>query len=221
MIEIIRFYNAVNDRAVTGTSGYDSSFLEKVNEVQTQAINTFAPLYEDNQAIKDALGVFVKPKITTTVTGTGLLAKEEDYVHFLAVLSAEGKTAFPINVNEISIIETSPIRNPDVSKGKIFYYQKADGIYFLPKTPIEVEYLYLRRPVDAKIVLNPVNDANRDYLVPSEETDDIVNLEWPESMFNLLMYMFLEKLGMEMKEPILIEYANLGITKEMINTDPQ
>jgi len=220
MIGIVKFCNAVNDRAVIGTTGYDATLIEKVNQVQTQAVSLFASLYENNQAVKDALGPFIKT-ITKSTLATGELVKESDYVHFTAVLGAAEKTAYPINTNEVSIINSSPIRKPSIIKGNIFYHQKDDSIFFLPKQVMNVEYTYIRKPREAKLVLKPVSTVDSDYLVPSTTPGDIVDLEWPESMFNLLLYMTLEKLGMEMKEPILLEYANLGIQREMINTQPQ
>ena len=219
MIGISKFWNAKNDRAVTGTSGYDDTFIEMVNQVQMQAITTLAPYYETNQAIKDILSRFVKEDIKETdVSNEGLLLKENDYIRFIAVLSAAGKPAYPINSNEVAIIKTSPIRKPSVEKGTIFYHQKDNQFYFLPDdVSIPVTYTYLRKPADAALTLTPAETDELDYLIPSAPTD----LEWPEEAFNLLLYMTLEKLGMEMKEPILIEYANLGLSKEMINIQPK
>jgi len=37
-------------------------------------------------------------------------------------------------------------------------------------------------------------------------------------MFNLLLYMTLEQYGLEVKEQMLIQYAEMGITKEMVKT---
>lgn len=217
MISIIKFWNAVNNRAVTGTVGYDSTFIEKVNQAQVQAQNTILPFYEDNQAVKDALSLHVTPIVKSTSI-TGELTKEADYMYFIAVISAAGTTAFPINNNEVSIINSSPIRKPNIDKGRVFYYWKKNSLFFLPAQVMSVDYTYIRAPKDAKIVLNPVDIPNRDYLVPSTNPADIQDLEWPDKMFDLLMYLTLEKLGMEMKEPILVEYANMGLSREMVTT---
>lgn len=218
MVGIIKLYNTVLDRAVVGTSGYDDTIIEKINEVQPQLVEALMPHYEKNQAVKDMLAPFVKPMTKDTVITTGLLAKETDYVHFGSVESAGGQTAYPINNNEVAIINTSPIRQPNLSNGNIFYFQKNNEIYFLPSvTVIQVKYTYIRKPALCALTLTPASSSEIDYVVPSAPTD----LEWPAEAFNLLLYMTLEKLGMEMKEPIIIEMSNLGIAREMINVEPQ
>lgn len=220
MIDIIKFWEAVGERTVTGTSGYDDSFIEKVNESQMQLMTALLPHYEKNQTIKDILNVFLETISKSTTIGTGKLDLEGDYMQFSSVKSADGKPAYPINNNEVAIINDSAIRKPNVAKGNIFYYQQKNSIYFLPSdVSILVTYDYIRKFADAALTLTPTTTADVDYLVPS--TTGKVDMEWPPQVFNLLLYIFLEKLGMEMKEPIIIEYANLGLSKEMVNLDPQ
>lgn len=216
MISIIRFMETAYQRAKVGTSGYDSpdEFKRKVQEVQTEAIEFLSPFYETNQKVRDALGPFVKTE-PFTLPSTGYLEKPSDYVHFIGA-DVEGFESYPLNVNEVAMIKRSPIRKPDAGKHLYYHYQSDDMFKFLPELPLDIVFNYIRKPNEAQLNMVPVDDDNDDYLVPGTDDGDIVNLEWPESMFNLLLYMFLEKLGIEMKENLLVEYANLGIQKEAI-----
>ena len=190
MIEIIKFRDAVNNRAVTGTSGYDANFIDNTNQAQIQLINILAPHWEKNQAIKDMLAPFIE-ETTAALAGGGLVQKPADYIHMCAILNASGNPAYPINNNEVAIIKSSAIRKPSTALGNIFYYQKKNNFYFLPETGLNITFTYIRKPEDAALTLTPAETDELDYLVPS----DPVNLEWPEQAFNILMYLVLERLG--------------------------
>lgn len=219
MIGIIKFRESVLQRAKSGTIGYESGpeLINVINESQLELATTLSRHIERNQSVKDALTFLVTPGEKST-SAAGLLDIDLNImIRFMSVISAAGKIAYPINSNEISTINNSAIRKPSVEKGKIFYYQTGAGYSFLPETVMPIKYLYVRKPKEVKFTLVPVSNADSDYVTVSTTTSTLQDLEWPETMFNILLYMVLEKLGMEMKEPILIEYANMGLQKEQLN----
>lgn len=222
MISIIKFRESVLQRAKAGTSGYDTEaeFIVKANEAQRELATNLAKYPEKNQTIKDAISVLMVREIKNTSAAGNLYLDQELVIRFVTMISAAGKPAHPVSSNELAIIGTSPIRKPSIEKDLIFYSQDASGFWFLPKVAMPIDFIYIRKPKDVKITLVPISDPDRDYVVPSTEAGSFVNFEWPETMFNILMYLTLEKLGMEMKEPILIEYANLGLQKEQLNIQP-
>lgn len=216
MISIIRFRETAYQRAKIGTSGYDSpdEFERKIKEIQTEAMGILVPFYEDNQKVKDALSPFVKT-VLYSLPSTGYLEKPDDYVRFIGA-DVQGFESYPLNKNEVAMVKRSPIRKPSATTHMYYYYQSDDLIKFLPEMEMDIYYSYIRQPAAAKLVMVPVDEENDDYLVPSAVDGDVVDLEWPESMFNFLLYLFLEKLGLEMKDGLLVEYSNMGIQKESV-----
>lgn len=222
MISTARVWRRVGELAKSGTSGYDDqgSFNDKIASVQTEMQELLYPLYEKNQAATDAMAPFVMRSLETS-DNAGEVSKQDDYAHALSVLLIKGDSQYPthkIGVNGRGMIITSPVRQPSYEDNEIVYYFANDTICVEPKMIMDLEVCYLRKPDEAKIALLEVSSDDSDYLT----VDDLntIDLEWPESVFNLLVYLLLEKLGVEMKEEILFEYSNFGITRDMIKTDP-
>ena len=217
MISIIKFYNTAMDllRSVTTGDVELSSFIDTTNQEQVNVQKTLANFYEENQAVKDILRLHVKSQLSSTNSG-GLLAFQTDYVRFLAVLDVNGRTAYPINVNEVSTIVASKIRTPNISKGNIFYYQQNAAVNFLPATTLQVLYNYLKKPTLCALVGTPTSSSDNDYLTLSGAVD----LDWPDEAFDLLLYSVLKKLGFSLKDELTMQFAQLNISEQQINTQP-
>jgi hypothetical protein len=110
---------------------------------------------------------------------------------------------------------TSPIRKPNLATNDINWYLKSGALYVMPEqASIVVDLMYYRVVPDASIVLTPASDGNGDLVTPTVG----VPYGWPVSVFNLLVYLILEQLGVELKENMLVEFADFGINREMIKT---
>jgi hypothetical protein len=224
MISVIRLYNTANQRALAGTTGFDDQdkVNSKIADVQTELIEYLATFYEANQQVKDALAPFVK-YVPLPSDQYGVISKPADYVHVVAI-GINDYPCDPINVNEEFIIKQSPIRRPSAEKNLYYHLHKNNAITILPEQQYyNINFGYIRQPALAMVVLNTISTDDSDYYeaVSSNQFGGSLDLEWPESMFNLILYLYLEKMGIEQKENILLAYSAMGIARETPKTSPQ
>lgn len=211
MISVVELYNSTVQLMKIGTSGYitQDEWNNILSSVQKELPEYLFPFYENNTQVQDALSPFIK-SATATVTTAGL-SKPADYLHYITA-TISGKPVYPSKQNSRAITEQISIRKSSATTGLYYYYMEDDKIKFLPAQTLAVSYTYLRKPVAASVVLTATEDEYNDYITATVG----VNLEWPINMFNMIMYMMLEKIGIESKEQLIIEYSNLGIQKESI-----
>lgn len=205
MISVVRLWNTVNQMAKTETSGYQTQdeFNRDLASVQTALLSVLAPFYSRNQAIQDILSPFVKGAALSST-------KPTDYFRFISGID-RGYPIIPINVNQVGDIQISPIRKPNVKR--TYYYFEDKQMKFLASGTPTGTMSYIRYPLASRIVLTPVSGVDNDYVTPTADGD----LEWNEDAFNFFLYMMLEKLGIEMKEQLLQQYANVGLQRELAN----
>lgn len=196
--------------ARSSTSGYqdEAEINRNIAMVENDLMDTICPLYEENQKVRDLLNPFITLPSTTTVTN-GIVSFPPDYVRIVDS-SYDGRPVYKRNVNEISIIKTSPTRKPTLDNGPYYCYFAGDSMRVLPEIE-EIDLIYIRRPEPGEIEFNIVESADRDYI----EIDVVREIEWPESAFNILYYLLLEKYGVEMRSQISMEYSQLGVNKEI------
>ena len=211
MISIVRFYNSVMQTARAGSSGYvnKNEWNTGMSQVETDVFNIMAPLYSTNFQVQDILAPFVTSKKDAALVD-GVLTKETDYSQFISA-EINGNPVYPLNLNEVSIIKTSPVRKPSIEKNQYYLTFENDKVSFLPETITKVDYRYLRKPVPAELDMTVVSNEDSDYVTPVKVKD----LEWPEKAFNILYYLMLEKYGVDQRESLAYEYAQLGIQKEI------
>lgn len=216
MISIIKLWESVTQRAKSGTSGYDSitEFLVKAHEAQIDLVNVLCANLDSLPSMDVLKYIYIQSN--TNTDDKGVLIKPEDYVKLIAIITASGLPAYEIKHGEIAMIKNSKIRFPSIAKGRVYFYPSGGEFMFLPESEMPIDYSYVRMPVEPKMAVIITDSADADYLVPDTTSGSFQDLEWPERLTNLMMYLILEKLGVEMKEPLLAEYANLGIQKEQI-----
>lgn len=212
MISIVRLYETIAQRAKTGTSGYQSKdeFNRDIASVQTALMGLLCPLYDSSQAVRDLLSPFVEP-LSVTTSATGVAAKPDDYFQ-MAALSISGYPVKLVAANERFMLQFVPSRRPSAADNRYFYYIESDSINVLPATSaFPLVGTYIREPEEASIDFTVTSTDEDDYI----EVTSVDDLEWPERAFNILVYMMLQNLGLEMKEQILSEFSNLGISMEI------
>ena len=217
MIDVTKLIEYVEQLSKQGTAGFTTQD-EKNNiiySVQYEVLSILCDNYENNQKVSDALVNHVtRIDLTTSDTGELVIEDEvEDYYRLLAVLYQGTYPSTKIGTNEKGMYLTSPIRKPDLNKNKTVYYQAGGSINVLPEQAMEMELIYCRKPTEALIVYESISGDEDDYLVVDE--DETVNLDFPEGLFNLFVYSILEKLGIETKESLALEYSNLGIQRTL------
>lgn len=202
--------NSAFDRMKTGTSGYvsESEVNNAIADTQIEAMELIAPLYEINTTVQDLVAPFVKR--STLSIASGILTKPEDYAHYVTTL-IDNNEVYPIKLNQIGIYSKINSRKPSVEKGIYYYYMEDDNIKYLPTGTYSSSFTYLRQPNKAAVSYTVTESASDDYI----EVTNVTSLEWPKSAFNLLLLLFLEKLGWEAKDQLTIELSKLGLQREL------
>lgn len=219
MVDIVEVQTAVNRIAKTGTSGYDSTveFVAKANEVNIDAMNILTPHYGKIKAVTDILNLFVT-QLPSDFT-SGLMGLPDDFYGYIDMPNTSGTAVYPIReikTNQIGALSINTIRKPTAARPKMYI---AEGnINLLPPSAdvSDRDLIYFRLPGDVDITTTPVGDSTDDYDMVTAQT----NYEWPARMKNLLIYLLVERLGGEMKQPILFEIAQLGI-KTNLTVEPE
>lgn len=210
MIPTVDVWEAVSRLAKSGTAGYqdDTEFNIDLKSVQYTLMGLMSPLNSVNQTAKDILSPFMEP-LTGSSDAQGVLAKPADYFQLDSII-INGYPVFPIETNELAMIQYIPTRRPNASENRYYYFQRLDSINILPAAVYAVSGTYIRKPDDAGITLTPVSTPDRDYVTPTSAGD----LEWNERVFNIIVYMMLLKLGLAFEKQILFEFSQLGIALE-------
>jgi len=218
---IVNLWYRMMGLAKAGTSGMDdaASFNGKIDSVQKSLAELLIEVAEENQKVSDALSWLKKTSGNLTTASDGSITFPSDYLHIDSLSFVAGGKKYPgikLRTSEIDMSATSPIRGSNATApNENNYYFMAGTLYVSPEVAaIVVNMRYYKQVPAATIVLTPTSDSNGDYVIPTVGTD----LGWPVQMFNLLLYMVLEQYGVEVKENMLIQYAEMGITKEMIRT---
>lgn len=213
MVDVVEVQQAAYRITKVGTSGYDSTpdFIAKANEVNLDAMNLLTPHYGKNEAVDDILNFYVKEAVP--VFAAGVMALPADFYGLIAVNKTTAGSTIPIRkikTNAIGAISENTIRQPTVARPK--YYLRDGNMVLKPSNGDPgLSWLYFRKPADVSITTTPVEGETNDYENVTAQTD----YDWPFRMKNLLVYLLVERLGMEMKEPILFEISQLGITQNM------
>lgn len=205
---VVRLWNTLSTSAKTATSGYQTAaeFNFDLASVQTALIGLLAPLYAKNTYVQELLAPFVKSVAVS-------LTKPAECAYFLGA-TINNIPAYPIQPEQAPLIASSPIRNPSAKNPSAYWYMINNALVYIHSSTLAGTMQYIRYPLASTIVLTPTSSPNRDYVTPTAG----VELEWPELAFNLLLAMMQEKLGVEMKEDILLQISNQSLQKEVANT---
>lgn len=204
MISVVRLWETLVQSAKSGTSGYTTQdeFNRDLASVQTSLTGLLSPMYAVNSYVQELLAPFVKSDAIS-------VTKPVDCFYFLGG-TINGVPAYPILPTQDSLYMSSPIRRPSADNQTAFFYLVNNNVQWRYHGSLVGHMEWIRTPAEASIVLTPVSDADRDYLTPTAGAD----LEWPESAFNFILAMMMQKLGLELKDDQLIAFADLGINFE-------
>lgn len=213
MVDVVEVQQAGYRIAKLGTSGYDSTpdAIAKLNEVNLDAMNLLTPHYGKLEAVDDILNFYVMEGPTTFTSG--LMAFPSDFYGLIGLNKTVSGNTIPlrkIKTNAIGATAQNTIRQGTVAKPK--YYLRNGNLVLIPSNgDAGISYLYFRKPADVSITTTPTASDTDDYETVTAQT----NFDWPYRMKNLLIYLFVQRLGAEMKQPILFEIAQLGITENL------
>jgi hypothetical protein len=171
--------------------------------------------WQKNQKITDDLKFLLVRNDVTHIGIDGRLSLPEDYLHLSSIVynykyEEDGETVVlpnkvdVVNDNEISAFLGSTIYSKRIKAKKYvigaFY---SDHIQLYPKNLGVVDFTYLRKPKEPKWAFNIVNGR------PVYDELNSVDLEAPEELANEIIVMCASYLGINLREPQLIEYAEM------------
>lgn len=218
MVDIAEVQAAAYRIAKIGTSGYDSTpeFIAKANEVNTDLMNILTPHYGSIEALDDILGFLVQE--STAIFTSGVLDKPDNYYGFISLYktaAGNSSTIRKMSTNQIGAIGQNSIRKPTVASPK--YYFRDDKIILKPSNgDAGLTHVWFRDPLPVAMTVTPVGDDDDDYETVTAQTD----YEWPARVKNLIIYLLVQRLGVEMKESVLFEVAQLGINQNLTVNSP-
>lgn len=219
MISVKALYDSVQRMAAKDQKGYNmpDDFNGDLDNVQLEVAEYIYQFFEINSKAVDILGPFI-PRIEPSSNSTGAVAKPSDYLHLIALdFKVSSTVYYPIEyygVNGAMISQQIPQRAADASKNRYRYSYENTAIQIYPKALCTVRMSYLKRPPTASIAFTENTSGTEDFLV--YDAGASVDLEWSETCFNLFLALMLEKLGVQIKDQVLLEYSQLGFARETI-----
>lgn len=220
MSMIVDIYNRVSQLTKTGTAGYvdQDEFNGIIAAKQQSLLEMMIDVEEENEKASDL--IFWLKKVATGATdANGKITPPGDYLHLDSMSLVVGSALYPMNkidTDQVEMLRTSPILFPDLANNEVSYYKEAGKLISFPEVPLNYRMRYYAIPPVAAITLTETGDGGGDYLTPTVDTE----LAWPQSAYNLLVYMVLMDFGIELKQQEIFEFAQYGITVEMFKNQP-
>lgn len=206
------------DYAAKYQSGTDvvSAFNSKLAEVQVETFNNLAPFYQISEKVKTLLDTWVKEQVgSSDSTGLAVAGTNPEVVNRPISIGyvLSGNIAFsivPVEETELVAIARMPQRQPNVAKKNVYYrFNAPSTLQFYPKAITPYDMFYFIYPSEAHIAFTYTSTADEDIM--TYDPTDSIDLAWPSSASNLILYGMLQKYGVSVREALLQEYSNYGI----------
>lgn len=213
---IVAIYERVSQLTKSGTSGYidQDEFNGMIDSKQKSLLTMLIDVEGENKKAAELIN-WLKSEAILTADTTGIITFPDDYFWFRTISLKVGTLLFPVTIlqdDQIDMTRTSPIRQPNIANNNVYAYFSGGNLTMMPEQAMQTRLRYYMEPPVASITLTESGDDDGDYLTPTEN----VALGWPDTAFNLLTYMVLMDYGVEMKEQEIFEFAQYGITIEMV-----
>lgn len=206
------------DYAAKYQSGTDvvSAFNSKLSEVQVETFNNLVPFYEVSEKVKTLLDVWVKEQVGSSDSTGFVTAGIGDEVVNRPIsigYTSGGSIIFSIveiGETELIAIARMPQRQPNVAKKNVYYrFNSPSTLQFYPKAITPYDMFYFIYPSEAHIAFTFTSTADEDIM--TYDPTDSIDLAWPSSASNLILYGMLQKYGVSVRESLLQEYSKYGI----------
>ena len=220
MILVLDVWNRIDAYSAKYQSGTDvvAYFNSALAEVQLELFNTVSPLYDANEKVKSLLDFWVKSQAGNSASDGSLAVGTDPEVvnRPLGVGYTDGTNIlfgiYEVSENELVAIARMPQRAPNVAKKIVYYrFNSPNTIQFYPATTTPYSLFYLIYPTEAKIAFTFTETDDEDIM--TYDPTDSVDLGWPQSAYNLIVYLMLQKYGVTVRESILEEYSKFGVTE--------
>lgn len=211
--KIYTVWNRVNDYSKRNQSGLNdvTSFNGKVVEAIDELISYLFSIHAINELASELLQPYIKSN-TITGSSTAVFTKPTDFNYYLSA-SYLGKPVHKVSINQLDDYEQIPQRKGNLTKKQVNIAGVNNGWEGRPISAYDIKLNYIFKPTNKpNIVFTVSSTADEDFLV----YDDVATVDFlfDEKCIPLITYTVLQKLGVEIREQLLMEYAQLGIAKE-------
>ena len=224
-MQILRVWNRVNDLAKKDQSGYNTAaeFNDRIDQVQLEIVEKIYTYLGYTQRAADILAPFIKTVLLAS-SNTGVVTPPSDCLHYLSLSyqytdPISGIRWIPcrqLDSNAVDLTAQNPVRNTNPAQNRVQYFNENNLTTICTNSSSQVKIRYVQRPAISQIAFTAQQSSGQYY-----QTYDPINsidLLWNDAAFNLIVYLMLEKLGVEIREQFLVEFAQvLGIQREMIH----
>lgn len=219
-MKVLFLWNRCSDYIQKYQSGADivDYFNTKLSEVQYELFNDLSPLYNKNEMVKDLLNFWVRQQAgSSMIDGSQSIGTDPEIVNRPLSIGYTDGTNILFSITEASESELvasarMPQRAPNVAKKIVYYRFNSPGtVNFYPAAITPYFAYYLVYPSEAKIAFTYTSTDDEDIMTYDDA--DSIDLAWPESADNLIIYKMLEKIGVSIREELLQAYAKYGITQ--------
>jgi len=198
-------FNLSIDRAFSEWTMKSYNNLKDNNQTKTG--------WQKNQKVTDDLKFLLVRKEFSSIGDDGKLTLPSDYLHLSSLvynykIEEDGGTSVSpgkvdiVNDNEISSFLGSSIYSKRIkSKKYVIAAFYKDHIQIYPKNIGVVDFTYLRKPITPYWAFTVVNGR------PVYNSADSIDLEAPDEVVNEIVMMCASYLGINLREPQLIQYA--------------
>lgn len=221
MISVLYVWNRLLDYGAKYQSGTDTVayFNTKLTEVQSEIFNDTSPYFDINDKIRVLLNSWVREQFGLTPSnGADTIGADPEIVNRLLSV---GVTDVSQNVlfsapetteSELIAIARMPQRAPNFASKKVYYrFNDPDQLQLYPKQAINYFTYYLIYPLNAHIAFTYTSTDDEDIM--TFDPTNSVDLAWPDSAENLIIYKMLEKMGVSVREQLLQSYAAFGFSQ--------
>lgn len=206
-------YDRVNDYSKQHQSGFDmqSSFNGKINEAIKEIKSFLLSIHAVNERASELLQPYIKSD-QITGSASAVFTKPGDYDYYLSA-SYQGKPVHKVSINQLDDYEQIPQRKGNLAKKKVNIAGVNNGWEGRPVSAYELRLNYLFIPAQQPELKQTLVSTEFEDRLDYDDTTT-VDFLFDEKCIPLITYMVLQKLGVEIREQILMEYSQLGIAKE-------
>lgn len=206
-------WDRVADYSKKHQNGFDDvdAFNGKVNEAISELTSYLLSIHAVNERASELLQPYIKSD-TLTGSSTAVFTKPADFNYYLSA-SYEGVPVHKLSINQLDDYEQIAQRKGNLTKKRVNIAGVNNGWEGRPQSAYDIRLNYVFIPsAEPKIVFTEESTEDEDLL----EYDDAATIDFlfDVKCIPLITYMVLEKLGVEIREQLLLEYGQLGIAKE-------
>lgn len=221
MIKILDVWNRISAYGSKYQSGMDTVayFNSSISEVQKEIFNDTSPFFDVNDKVRVLLNSWVREQYgLTDASGIDTIGGAPEIVNrLLSVGVTDGSQNLLFSIpetteSELVGIARMPQRAPNFAAKKVYYrFNDPDQLQLYPRQAINYLTYYLIYPLESHIAFTFTETDDEDIM--TYDPTNSVDLAWPDSAYNLIVYKVLEKYAIEVREQLLQSYAAFGFNQ--------